>query len=146
MSVTSTALRSNVRRGRCAPRRQVGSACSHARGGGGRHRLGWLPVGEGGRPPVGAVRRGGVNRVKATTVAIAGEQRLASDAATFNEWLAAKRANDAQLQVMLVRRVSPEYRTAFAAWLKTAPFATLNMDSSSTNRVQARPGPARRSG
>jgi hypothetical protein len=76
MSVTSTALRSNVRRGRCAPRRQVGSACSHARGGGGRHRLGWLPVGEGGRPPVGAVRRGGVDRVKATTVAIAGEQRL----------------------------------------------------------------------
>jgi hypothetical protein len=47
---------------------------------------------------------------------------------------------------MLVRRFSPEYRTPFAAWLKTAPFTTLNLDSSSTNRVQARPGPARRSG
>jgi hypothetical protein len=53
-----------------------------------------------------------------------GQQRLASDASTFNEWLAAKRTNDAQLQMMLVRRFSPEYRTAFDAWLKTAPFTT----------------------
>jgi hypothetical protein len=74
----------------------------------------------------------GVDRVQATTVAIAGQQRLASDAATFNEWLQAKRANDAQLQVMLVRRFSPEYRTAFVAWLKTAPFT----------RPSAPPGPA----
>ena len=74
----------------------------------------------------------GVDRVQATTVAIAGEQRLASDAATFNEWLQAKRANDAQLQAMLVRRFSPEYRTAFVAWLKTAPFTTPS----------APPGPA----
>jgi hypothetical protein len=66
----------------------------------------------------------GVDRVQAATVAIAGQQRLASDAATFNQWLSAKRANDAQLQAMLVRRFSPEYRTAFAAWLKTAPFTT----------------------
>ena len=73
-----------------------------------------------------------VGRVQATTVAIAGQQRLASDASTFNEWLAAKRTNDAQLQAMLVRRFSPEYRTAFAAWLKTAPFTTPS----------APPGPA----
>jgi hypothetical protein len=66
----------------------------------------------------------GVDRVKATTVAIAGQQRLASDASTFNQWLGAKRANDRVLQAMLVRRFSPEYRTAFAAWLKTAPFTT----------------------
>jgi hypothetical protein len=73
-----------------------------------------------------------VDRVQATTVAIAGQQRLASDASTFNEWLGAKRTNDAQLQAMLVRRFSPEYRTAFAAWLKTAPFTTPS----------APPGPA----
>jgi hypothetical protein len=66
----------------------------------------------------------GVDRVMATTVAIAGEQRLGADASTFNEWLQAKRANDRVLQAMLVRRFSPEYRTAFAAWLKTAPFTT----------------------
>ena len=40
----------------------------------------------------------GVDRVQATTVAIAGEQRLASDASTFNEWLAAKRTNDGQFR------------------------------------------------
>jgi hypothetical protein len=68
----------------------------------------------------------GVDRVKATTVAIAGEQRLASDASTFNEWLVAKRTNDRVLQAMLVRRFSPEYRAAFDAWLKTAPFTTLS--------------------
>ena len=66
----------------------------------------------------------GVDRVKATTVAIAGQQRLASDASTFNQWLEATRANDRVLQAMLVRRFSPEYRTAFAAWQKTAPFTT----------------------
>jgi hypothetical protein len=66
----------------------------------------------------------GVDRVQATTVAIAVQQRLASDASTFNQWLAAKRTNDGQLQRMLVRRFSPEYRTAFDAWLKTAPFTT----------------------
>jgi hypothetical protein len=74
----------------------------------------------------------GVDRVQATTVAIAGQQRLASDASTFNQWLGAKRTNDRQLQVMLVRRFSPEYRAAFAAWLKTAPFT----------RPSAPPGPA----
>ena len=65
-----------------------------------------------------------VDRVQATTVAIAGQQRLAADTSTFNEWLAAKRTNDTRLQTMLVRRFSPEYRTAFVAWLKTAPFTT----------------------
>ena len=74
----------------------------------------------------------GVDRVKATTVAIAGQQRLASDASTFNQWLGATRANDRVLQAMLVRRFSPEYRTAFAAWQKTAPFTTPS----------APPGPA----
>jgi hypothetical protein len=74
----------------------------------------------------------GVDRVQATTVAIAGQQRLAADASTFNQWLGAKRANDRVLQTMLVRRFSPEYRTAFDAWLKTAPFTTPS----------APPGPA----
>jgi hypothetical protein len=66
----------------------------------------------------------GVDRAHATTVAIGGQQWLAADAATFNEWLQARRANDRVLQAMLVRRFSPEYRTAFDAWLGTAPFTT----------------------
>src|SRR4029450_1971508 len=68
----------------------------------------------------------GVDRVQATTVAIAGEQRLASDAGTFNQWLGAQGAQDGQLQGVLVRRFSPEYRTAFDAWLETAPFTTAS--------------------
>ena len=63
-----------------------------------------------------------VDRVKANTAATLGQQRLAADGAMFSAWLQARAANDAQLQAMLVRRFSPEYRAAFAAWLDTEPF------------------------
>jgi hypothetical protein len=64
----------------------------------------------------------GVNRLQASTAAAEGDQRLAADAAIFNSWLQARAANDPQLQAMFVRRFSPEYRTAFTAWLATKPF------------------------
>jgi hypothetical protein len=67
-----------------------------------------------------------VDRVQANTTATLGAQRLAADAATFNAWLQARAAHDAKLQAMLVRRFSPEYRTAFAAWLRTAPFSSAS--------------------
>jgi hypothetical protein len=63
-----------------------------------------------------------VARVQANTAATLGQQRLAADGAMFSAWLEARAANDAGLQAMLVRRFSPEYRTAFAAWLDTEPF------------------------
>jgi hypothetical protein len=63
-----------------------------------------------------------VDRVQANTAATLGQQRLAADGAMFSAWLEARAANDAELQAMLVRRFSPEYRTAFAAWLETKPF------------------------
>jgi hypothetical protein len=63
-----------------------------------------------------------VDRVQANTAATLGQQRLAADGAMFSAWLEARAANNAQLQAMLVRRFSPEYRTAFAAWLATEPF------------------------
>ena len=63
-----------------------------------------------------------VDRLRASTVAALGNQRLAADGAMFNAWLQARAANDTQLQAMFVRRFSPEYRTAFAAWLETEPF------------------------
>jgi hypothetical protein len=63
-----------------------------------------------------------VHRVQANTAATLGQQRLAADGAMFSAWLEARAANDAELQAMLVRRFSPEYRTAFAAWLETKPF------------------------
>ena len=65
----------------------------------------------------------GVDRIQASTVATTGNQRLAADAATFNAWLQARAANDQHLQAILVRRFSPEYRTAFTAWLRTDPFS-----------------------
>lgn len=63
-----------------------------------------------------------VDRVQANTAASLGQQRLAADGAMFSAWLEARAANDRQLQAMLVRRFSPEYRTAFTAWLATDPF------------------------
>lgn len=63
-----------------------------------------------------------VDRVQANTAASLGQQRLAADGAMFSAWLQARAANDRQLQAMLVRRFSPEYRTAFTAWLGTEPF------------------------
>ena len=73
-----------------------------------------------------------VDRGRANTAATLGQQRLAADGAMFSAWLEARAAKDTQLQAMLVRRFSPEYRTAFDAWLKTAPFTTPS----------APPGPA----
>jgi hypothetical protein len=63
-----------------------------------------------------------VDRVQANTAAALGQQRLAADGAMFSAWLQARAANNPQLQTMLVRRFSPEYRTAFTAWLDTEPF------------------------
>ena len=63
-----------------------------------------------------------VYRVQANTAASLGQQRLAADGAMFSTWLQARSANDRQLQAITVRRFSPEYRTAFTAWLATDPF------------------------
>ena len=63
-----------------------------------------------------------VDRVQANTAATMGQQRLAADGAMFSAWLEARDAHNPELQAMLVRRFSPEYRTAFAAWLDTEPF------------------------
>jgi hypothetical protein len=63
-----------------------------------------------------------VDRVQANTAATLGQQRLAADGAMFSAWLEARAANNPQLQEILERRFSPEYRTAFTAWLDTEPF------------------------
>jgi hypothetical protein len=63
-----------------------------------------------------------VVRIQANTAATLGQQRLAADGAMFSAWLEARAADDRQLQAILERRFSPEYRTAFAAWQATEPF------------------------
>jgi hypothetical protein len=51
-----------------------------------------------------------------------GGQRLAADGAMFSAWLQAQADKNPQLAAVYVRRFSPDYRSAFAAWLKTDPF------------------------
>jgi hypothetical protein len=67
-----------------------------------------------------------VVRVQANTAATLGQQRLAADGAMFSAWLEARSTGNRQLQAMLVARFSPEYRTAFTAWLDTEPFTNSN--------------------
>jgi hypothetical protein len=60
-------------------------------------------------------------RFQADAASTVGGQRLVADSSIFTAWLQAGAAGDARLQAALVRRLSPEYRGAFDAWLKTDP-------------------------
>jgi hypothetical protein len=51
---------------------------------------------------------------------LSGQQRL-YDTTTFGFWLEAKARGDRDAAALFVRRFRPEYRPAFAAWLKTDP-------------------------
>jgi len=61
---------------------------------------------------------------------LAGQERI-YDSDTFNSWLTAKLGGQEKAADFLERRFRDEYRTAFAAWMKTDPF----------NNAQAPPGP-----
>jgi hypothetical protein len=61
---------------------------------------------------------------------LAGQERI-YDSDTFNSWLAAKLDGKTQAAEFFERRFRDEYRSPFAAWLKTDPF----------NNAQAPPGP-----
>jgi hypothetical protein len=62
------------------------------------------------------------DRFQADAASTLGGQQLVADSSMFNAWLQAKAANDRQLQAMFARRFTPNYRSAFQAWLKTDPF------------------------
>jgi hypothetical protein len=55
-------------------------------------------------------------------VTLGGQQRLL-DVSTFNTWIQAKNEGHEELAELYVRRFSPEFKTAFDAWLKTNPFS-----------------------
>lgn len=61
-------------------------------------------------------------RVEAAVAATEGGQQRLLDVVTFNEWNEAIHTKDEPLAVLYIRRFSPEYRSAFEAWLKTGPF------------------------
>jgi hypothetical protein len=62
------------------------------------------------------------DRFQADAASTLGGQQLAADASMFTAWLQAREADNPQLQAALVRRFTPEYRSAFQAWLETDPF------------------------
>jgi hypothetical protein len=62
------------------------------------------------------------DRFEADTASTRGGQALVADQSIFTAWLQARSAGDTPLQVLLVRRFTPPYRTAFDAWLRTDPF------------------------
>jgi hypothetical protein len=51
-----------------------------------------------------------------------GSQRLAADAGIFTAWLEAHASGDAELETLLTKRLTPDYKIAFDAWLLTDPF------------------------
>jgi hypothetical protein len=61
-------------------------------------------------------------RFAADAASTRGGQFLVADSSMFTAWLQARSSGDTQLQAVLVRRFSPEYRAAFVAWLRTDPF------------------------
>jgi hypothetical protein len=68
-------------------------------------------------------------RVEAAVDATQGGQQRLLDVVTFNTWIRLRETHDDKLASIYVRRYSPEYRTAFDAWLKTDPFNNANAPS-----------------
>jgi hypothetical protein len=70
-------------------------------------------------------------RFSASEAFTLGGQELVADSAMFTGWLQARAQGDTRLEMIFVRRFTPDYREAFDAWLKTDPF----------NNPSAAPGP-----
>ena len=66
------------------------------------------------------------DRFEADAASTLGGQQLAADAAMFTAWLQANQSGNTQLQAILVRRFTPDYRSAFEDWLKTSPLTNPN--------------------
>jgi hypothetical protein len=62
------------------------------------------------------------DRFKADAASTRGGQELVADSSMFTAYLQAHAAGDTRLATVYVRRFTPDYRAAFAAWLTTSPF------------------------
>ena len=71
-------------------------------------------------------------RIQADEKLTLGGQQKLLDVATFNTWIQAREDGRAGLAALYVRRFSPEFKTAFDAWISSHPFS--NPD--------AQPGPS----
>jgi hypothetical protein len=72
------------------------------------------------------------DRFEADAASSLAGQQLSADSAIFTAWLQAHSAGDTVLESEMVRRFTPDYRTAFDAWVALDPFANAS----------APPGPA----
>ena len=66
--------------------------------------------------------RASTERFRADAARTLGGQQLVADSSMFTAWLQARDAGDRGLQEQLERRFSPDYHSAFEAWLETDPF------------------------
>ena len=65
-------------------------------------------------------------RLLGSQAATRGGQEQLYDTSTFSFWLQSSTSGDREAARLFVRRFRPEYRPAFAAWLKTDPFHNPN--------------------
>ena len=77
-------------------------------------------------------------RVEAGVAAIEGAQQRLLDVVQSNEWIRARDAKNPQLADAYRDRLSPEYRAAFDAWLKTEPLTNPDAPSGPTAMPQYR--------
>jgi hypothetical protein len=61
-------------------------------------------------------------RFEADAASTYGGQELSADAGIFTAWLQAHAAGNTNLQSQYERRFTPDFATAFSAWLETDPF------------------------
>ncbi len=62
------------------------------------------------------------DRFEAEAATTTGDQKLAFDAGIFTAWLQARSTGNTDLETTLTKRMTPEYKVAFDAWLETDPF------------------------
>jgi hypothetical protein len=65
-------------------------------------------------------------RFEADAASTAAGQEVVADVGLFTAWLEAHDAGDEALKTLLHKRMTPEYRVAFDAWLRTDPFNNPN--------------------
>jgi hypothetical protein len=61
-------------------------------------------------------------RFEADAASTTGGQQWVANASMLTAWLQAKSSGDVELQKILIRRFTPDYRSAFDAWLALDPF------------------------
>ena len=64
-------------------------------------------------------------RAEAVQTSLSGNQTILYDTNNVNSWFQAMQAGDKEYADFLVRRMTPDYRVAFEAWIKTDPIHNL---------------------